>query len=96
MTAYTSVLASKKKLDITKDNLNLADRQVELDKSRYERGAIKLSDLAQSESSLADAKAKFIRAENNLAVNEKDFENIIGYLPKNIKEIENLDLNLPI
>ena len=95
VTAYTSVLASKKKLDITQDNLNLADRQVELDKSRYERGAIKLSDLAQSESSLADAKAKFIRAENNLAVNEKDFENIIGYLPKNIKEINNLDLNLP-
>ena len=95
VTAYTSVLASKKKLDITQDNLNLADRQVELDKSRYERGAIKLSDLAQSESSLADAKAKFIRAENNLAINEKDFENIIGYLPKNIKEINNLDLNLP-
>ena len=95
VTAYTSVLASKKKLDITKDNLNLADRQVELDKSRYERGAIKLSDLAQSESSLADAKAKFIRAENTLAINEKDFENIVGYLPKNIKEIEKLDLNLP-
>ena len=95
VTAYTSVLASKKKLDITQDNLNLADRQVELDKSRYERGAIKLSDLAQSESSLADAKAKFIRAENNLAVNEKDFENIIGYLPNNIKEIQKLDLNLP-
>jgi len=95
VTAYTSVLASKKKMEITQDNLNLADRQVELDKSRYERGAIKLSDLAQSESSLADAKAKFIRAENNLAVNEKDFENIIGYLPNNIKEVDKLDLNLP-
>jgi outer membrane protein TolC len=95
VTAYTSVIASKKKLNITQDNLNLADRQVELDKSRYERGAIKLSDLAQSESSLADAKAKFIRAENNLAVNEKDFENIIGFLPKNIREIDKLDLNLP-
>jgi TolC family type I secretion outer membrane protein len=95
VTAYTSVLASKKRLDITRDNLDLADKQVELDKSRYERGAIKLSDLAQSESSLADAKAKFIRAENNLAVNEKDFENIIGFLPKNIREIDKLDLNLP-
>ncbi|MAK12247.1 MAG: hypothetical protein CMI73_01005 [Candidatus Pelagibacter sp.] len=93
--SYASVLASKNKLDITKDNFDLADRQVELDKSRYERGAIKLSDLAQSESSLADAKAKFIRAENNLAVNEKDFENIIGYSPKNIKKIEKIDLNLP-
>ena len=93
--AYTSVLAAKKRLDITRDNLNLADKQVELDKSRYERGAIKLSDLAQSESSLADAKAKFIRAENNLTVSEKDYENIIGYLPKNLKTINNLNLNLP-
>jgi len=89
--AYTSVLAAKKRLDITIDNLNLADKQVELDKSRYERGAIKLSDLAQSESSLADAKAKFIRAENNLTVSEKDYENIIGYLPKNLKTINNLN-----
>ena len=85
VTAYTSVLASKKRLDITRDNLDLADKQVELDKSRYERGAIKLSDLAQSESSLADAKAKFIRSENNLAVSEKDYENIIGYLPKKFR-----------
>ena len=95
VTAYTSVLASKKRLDITRDNLDLADKQVELDKSRYERGAIKLSDLAQSESSLADAKAKFIRSENSFAVSEKDYENIIGYLPKNLQTIKNLDLNLP-
>ena len=95
VTAYTSVLASKKRLDITRDNLDLADKQVELDKSRYERGAIKLSDLAQSESSLADAKAKFIRSENSFAVSEKDYENIIGYLPKNLETIKNLDLNLP-
>jgi hypothetical protein len=36
---------------------------------------------------LADAKAKFIRAENSLAVNEKDFENIIGYLPKDLERL---------
>lgn len=90
VTAYTSVLASKKRLDITRDNLDLADKQVELDKSRYERGVIKLSDLAQSESSLADAKAKFIRSENSFAVSEKDYENIIGYLPKNLETIKNI------
>ena len=32
---------------------------------------------------------------NTNFINEKDFENIIGYLPNNIKEIEKLDLNLP-
>ena len=35
VTAYTSVLASKKRLDITRDNLDLADKQVELDTVSY-------------------------------------------------------------
>ena len=93
--AYTAVLSSKRKVDITRENLNLSDKQVELDKSRYERGVIKLSDLAQSESSLASAKAKFIRAQNNLLTNEKDFENIVGYKPENLTKINGIDLNLP-
>jgi outer membrane protein len=93
--AYTAVLSSKRKVDITRDNLNLSDKQVELDKSRYERGVIKLSDLAQSESSLAAAKAKFIRAQNNLLTSEKNFENIVGYKPENLTKINGIDLNLP-
>ena len=93
--AYASILAAEKKLKITEDNLNLSDKQVELDKSRYERGAIKLSDLAQSESSLAGAQAKFIRAQNDLLVNEQNFINIVGYKPDELKKINNLNLKLP-
>ena len=93
--AYASILAAEKKLKITEDNLNLSDKQVELDKSRYERGSIKLSDLAQSESSLAGAQAKFIRAQNDLLVNEQNFINIVGYKPDELKKINNLNLKLP-
>ncbi len=93
--AYASILAAEKKLKITEDNLNLSDKQVELDKSRYERGAIKLSDLAQSESSLAGAQAKFIRAQNDLLVNEQNFINIVGYKPDELNKINNLNLKLP-
>jgi outer membrane protein len=93
--AYASILAAEKKLKITEDNLNLSDKQVELDKSRYERGAIKLSDLAQSESSLAGAQAKFIRAQNDLLVNEQNFINIVGYKPDGLNKINNLNLKLP-
>ena len=93
--AYASILAAEKKLKITEDNLNLSDKQVELDKSRYERGSIKLSDLAQSESSLAGAQAKFIRAQNDLLVNEQNFINIVGYKPDELNKINNLNLKLP-
>ena len=93
--AYASILAAEKKLKITEDNLNLSDKQVELDKSRYERGAIKLSDLAQSESSLAGAQATFIRAQNDLLVNEQNFINIVGYKPDELNKINILNLKLP-
>lgn len=93
--AYASILAAEKKLKITEDNLNLSDKQVELDKSRYERGTIKLSDLAQSESSFAGAQAKFIRAQNDLLVNEQNFINIVGYKPDELNKINNLNLKLP-
>ena len=46
--AFTDVIRAEKNIIITQDNLNLSEQQVELDKGRYERGAIKLSDLAQS------------------------------------------------
>ena len=61
--AYTGLVSANEKLKINKDNVNLLDRQVETDRIRLERGNISLSDVAQSESSLAGAEAKFIQAE---------------------------------
>ena len=40
------------------------NRQVETDKARLQKGEINLTDLAQSESSLAGANAEFYKAEN--------------------------------
>ena len=50
---------------INTSNVNLLERQVETDRIRLERGNISLSDVAQSESSLAGAKANLIKAEND-------------------------------
>ena len=51
--AYTGLISANEKLKINKSNVNLLDRQVETDRIRLERGNISLSDVAQSESSLA-------------------------------------------
>ena len=75
----------------------MLERQVETDRIRLERGNISLSDVAQSESSLAGAQAKLIQAENELLSSRLNYENIIGEL----NDIESLDkssifdLNLP-
>ena len=87
--AYTGMISAKEKYKINESNVNLLDRQVETDKIRLERGKITLSDVAQSESSLAEAQAKFIQAENELLTSRLNYENVIGQLD----DIENLDKN---
>ena len=95
--AYTGLISSKEKFVINSSNVNLLERQVETDRIRLERGNISLSDVAQSESSLAGAQAKLIQAENELLTSRLNYENIIGEL----NDIESLDkssifdLNLP-
>ena len=72
--AYTNSVVSKKKVEINISNVNLLERQVENDKNRLERSEINLTDLAQSEASLAGAKAKLIEAENKLITSKLNYE----------------------
>ena len=76
--AYTGLISANEKLKINKSNVNLLDRQVETDRIRLERGNISLSDVAQSESSLAGAQAKLIQAENDFLTSKLNYENVIG------------------
>ena len=87
--AYTGLISAKEKFAINNSNVNLLERQVETDRIRLERGNISLSDVAQSESSLAGAKAKLIQAENDLLTSRLNYENIIGQ----VNDIESLDKN---
>ena len=96
--AYTGIIAAKEKFAINRSNVNLLERQVETDRIRLERGNISLSDVAQSESSLAGAKAKLIQAENDLLTSRLNYENVIGQL-NDIETLDKssiIDLNLPL
>ena len=76
--AYTGLISANEKLRINRSNVNLLDRQLETDRIRLERGNISLSDVAQSESSLAGAQAKLIQAENDFLTSKLNYENVIG------------------
>ena len=76
--AYSNLIASIERVKINERNLNLLTRQVENDKTRLEIGQITLSDLSQSESSLAGAEAKNIKAINDLTTSKLNYENVIG------------------
>ena len=94
--AHADLLLSMKKVNINLMNVDLLERQVETDQNRLEKGEINLTDLAQSESSLAGANAKLIAAKNDLITSKTNFEKIIGKKPsENIKEIKEINLSLP-
>ena len=76
--AYTSLVLSNKRVKINIFNMDLLESQVETDRDRLERGEINLTDLAQSEASLAGAKAQLIEAQNQLITSKLNYEKIIS------------------
>ena len=94
--AHTDLILSKNKVAINLSNVDLFERQVETDQNRLEKGEINLTDLAQSEASLAGADAALISAQNDLLTSKANFEKIVGKKPpENIQEIQEINLNLP-
>ena len=95
--AYTGLLAASEKLEINRANVELLNRQVETDRIRLERGKISLSDVSQSESSLAGAEAKFIQAQNELLTGKLNYENIIGNIndPQSLDKTSIIEYELP-
>ena len=68
-------------------NVNLFERQVEFDNARLQKGEITLTDLAQSESSLAGANASLIKAETELLSSITNFERVTREKTPNIKNL---------
>tara|TARA_B100000795_G_scaffold268094_1_gene254309 strand:+ start:2006 stop:3310 length:1305 start_codon:yes stop_codon:yes gene_type:complete len=98
-TVYYDLFYKIKNAKFNLANVDLFERQVETDSSRLQKGEITLTDLAQSESSLAGANAKFIAAETELLTTKSNFERIIRLpAPEELTKdsfIKNIDLNFP-
>ena len=92
--AYSGLILANEKLKINQSNLNLLERQVETNRARLERGQVTLSDLAQSESSLAGAQANFIQSKNEIISNKLNYENVIGPILDINSLNKNFDINL--
>lgn len=94
--AYFDLVYKTKSKKFNLSNIDLFERQFETDSARLQKGEITLTDLAQSESSLAGARAKFISAETELLTIKKSFERIIRVkAPTEIEENLKLIVNLP-
>ncbi len=95
--AYTGLILAYEKLSINEENVNLLQRQFEIDNARLSRAQITATDLAQSQSSLAGAQAGYIGAQNSIVTSKLAYENIIGPINNNekLKKIYNADVLIP-
>ena len=95
--AFTATILAREKLSINRRNLNLLIKQVENDKVRLDRGQITITDLSQSESSLAGAQAQFTQASSDLLISKLNYENIIGKIadPKKLRKSAKAIVSVP-
>ena len=95
--AYTGLILAYEKLIINEENVNLLQRQFEIDNARLSRAQITATDLAQSQSSLSGAQAGYIGAQNSIITSKLAYENIIGPINSNekLKKIYNSEVKLP-
>ncbi len=94
--AFYDFIYKSKNEKFNNSNVNLFERQVEFDSARLQKGEITLTDLAQSESSLAGANARLIKAKTELLSSKTNFERVIGIkIPETNNLNEKILLNLP-
>ena len=74
--AYFDLIFKSKNEEFNSSNVNLFERQVDSDSARLQKGEITLTDLAQSESSLAGARANLIKAKTELLTSRTNFERV--------------------
>ena len=97
--AYYDLIYKIKNRQFNVANVDLFERQVESDRSRLQKGEITLTDLAQSESSLAGANAKLISADTELLTAKSNFERVVRLAAPNdiVKDnfITEANINFP-
>ena len=69
-------------------NVNLFERQVDSDNARLQKGEITLTDLSQSESSLAGARANLIKAKTEFLAAKTNFERVTREKSPNTKTLD--------
>ena len=90
---YFDLIFKSKSEQFNLSNVNLFERQVESDSARLQKGEITLTDLAQSESSLAGAKANLIKADLSSAIQVR---NLIPKINKKYGQLSMLINNASI
>lgn len=94
VTSYVNVLRDKKLVELNINNEKVLSNHLEASQQRFKLGDITKTDVSQSESRLANARAARVTAEGNLKKSRAAFEKIIGLSPEGL-ETPSMNIVLP-
>jgi len=85
-TAYLDVLQYQAVVELNMSNVQVLSRQLEATQDRFRVGEITRTDVAQSDASLAGARASLVQAEGALQQARSAYENVVGKAPENLAQ----------
>lgn len=80
--AYTDVVTSQSLLELSRNNRDVLEKQLQASKDRFEVGEVTRTDVAQSEARLSQARTEVISAEGQLISAIAAFERVVGFKPE--------------
>lgn len=85
ITSYMNVVLQEAVLQLTINNEQVLQRQLEAARDRFAVGEITRTDVSQAESRLAGATANRIEAEGDLRTARAVFERVVGFVPTRVE-----------
>ncbi|MCI5048990.1 MAG: TolC family outer membrane protein [Rickettsiales bacterium] len=82
--AYMDVVQNQAVLDLSENNAEVLEKQLQASKDRFKVGDVTRTDVAQSEARLSRAKSDVIQAKGDVEIALATFEQVMGYKPENI------------
>jgi outer membrane protein len=94
-TAYMNVLRDTAILNLRKNNITVLEEQLRQTRDRFEVGEVTRTDVAQAQSSLAQARSDFYTAQANLQNSIANYRQIIGVEPRRLEPAQTIERLLP-
>lgn len=90
VTAYYDVLRDISVVELSGNNVQVLERQLQAAQDRFRVGEITRTDVAQAEARLSGSRSRLTRSEATLTASRSAYERVIGHMPINMGEIGSL------
>lgn len=90
VTAYYDVLRDMSVVELSRNNVQVLERQLQAAQDRFRVGEITRTDVAQAEARLSGSRSRLTRSEAALIASQSAYERVVGHVPVNMGTIEDL------